>query len=339
MKNEYTIEEIRSLESELNLNPSDTNLMNKLAIAYLNVPDAGGWNDIDELFRKAHSLTPGIKTANNYAYQMICDWNECKKGIDLLEPFIESSPKSYMPYNLIGYAYLLVNRAEEAEYYFQKSSDLANAFISEIVHNLAVSKSYLGKIQEAVDLNKIVIGNEDLNNQALFNLGVNYAKVKEHRKVDKLIKELIVSEEYTNNNVWVSNIELSQLSYSNGNLELAYELIKNESNFWISSFPEFAYILNKFDKPKFNELIDKEIKMETEWLDELKNPDEEELLESTSEEREEESKQRLKNISRLEKLEDELRIAPKLEIRELYQIGHCGCMLYDCKVHETMFDE
>ena len=118
MKNEYTIEEIRSFEERLKMNPSDIELMNQLAIGYLNVPEAGGFNKVDGLLEKAHTINPSIKTANNLAYQMIVDWNEPQKALKLLTPFTDSSINNIKSINLIAYGYLLDNNPEKADDYY-----------------------------------------------------------------------------------------------------------------------------------------------------------------------------------------------------------------------------
>ncbi len=102
MNAHYSLDRIRQMENKLSNNCTDTALLNSLAIAYLTNPEADGYNKADDLLKRAYTIKTSIKTANNFAYQLICDGFEYQKGIDILQPFVDLHPRSYMPYNLLG---------------------------------------------------------------------------------------------------------------------------------------------------------------------------------------------------------------------------------------------
>ncbi len=135
MNEQYNIDEIKELEISLATNPTDTDLMNKLAIGYLSCREADSFNKVDDLLKRAFEIKPTIKTSNNYAYQIITDWDDYEKGIEILQPFVDKEPKSFMPYNLIGYAYLMKGNYEKAKFYFEKAMTLSQTEMVEVIHN------------------------------------------------------------------------------------------------------------------------------------------------------------------------------------------------------------
>ena len=90
---------------------------------------------------------------------------------------------------------------------------------------------------------------------------LNYIETSQHKKTEEELKRFVSSNKYSENNLFVSNHDISQLYYANENFDLAYEMIKEDEGYWISSFPEFAYLLNKFDKTKFATMANLEIEM------------------------------------------------------------------------------
>jgi Flp pilus assembly protein TadD len=88
MNLEHNIEEIRRLKKLLAQNRQDTDIMNKLAIAYLDNDEA--FYISKALLKKAYKLNPSIKTANNYACLLIVqDWFY-EEGIEIRQLFFPS---------------------------------------------------------------------------------------------------------------------------------------------------------------------------------------------------------------------------------------------------------
>ena len=63
--------------------------INQLAIAYLDVPEAGKYNEVDNLFELAFEKVQHLGTANNLAYWMIIDWGEVKKRFEHSHSFCQ----------------------------------------------------------------------------------------------------------------------------------------------------------------------------------------------------------------------------------------------------------
>ena len=338
MIQQYNLDEIKQLEISLTNNPSDTDLMNKLAIGYLFCIEADSSSKVNELLKKAYEIKPSIKTANNYAYQIITDW-DYKEGIEILKPFIDKKPNSFMPYNLIGYAYLMSENYEKAEVYFEIAIKLAPTKMIEIIHNLGVCKNYLSKPQEALNLYEKSIEITDNDNESKYNKAVCQIELNQTSGIDEIIKKIKTSEAYKQPAAWISNTDLSRLSYINNDIKLAYELLMENCNFDLLSYPEFCYLLLKFNDSKFNVLEEEEIERIKSWIADLNNPEDEEYEDYTEKERAIEIKRLQDEIETIKNLRYELLNPPEIKPSELYKKIFCGCMFYDCKIHGTRFDD
>jgi predicted RNA-binding protein with EMAP domain len=337
MKYKYSIAEIRETEKSLNLNPSDSNLMNKLAIGYLNVPDAGGFNEVTKLLEKAYKIKPSIKTANNYAYQLITDWEEYEKGIKILKGYIQKIPNSHMPYNLIGYAQLMTQEYIEAITNFKISLNKKNEV--DTIHNLAMANNLLDDNQNALALYNKICNMNDVDNRTLYNKAVTLIELKKFTEIHPLVERIKNSKEYNENPPWVSNLDLSVLYLSNDELEKAYELLSQDLNVWLSDSHELGYLLLKYNKSKFNELVENEIEHILDWIKDYQDPEDEEYKDMTEKEKSIEINELLVKIENIKRLEIKHATKPKINFKSLYQTVGCGCMLYDCKVHQNEYDD
>ncbi|MGQ1948733.1 tetratricopeptide repeat protein [Geofilum sp. OHC36d9] len=340
MNEQYKIDDIRQLENSLSKNPKDTDLMNKLAIGYLSCREADSYNKVDVLFKKAFEIKPSIKTSNNYAYQIITDWDDYEKGIEILKPFVDKEPNSFMPYNLLGYAYLMKENYETAKLYFEKAMTLSKVEMVEIIHNLAVCENHLDNPKKALTLYEKSIAIMDNDNESKFNKALCQIELGQEFEINSIIEEVKLSEAYKDPSAWVSCCDLSQLCYLKKDMSQAYELLM-ESPFSIDllSYPEFCYLLLKYNDSKFNELAKEQIQGKESWMSDLRNPEDEDYEDYTEEERVVEIKELNNEIESIKALRQKLVNPPELKLSELYKTISCGCMFYDCKLHETQFDD
>jgi tetratricopeptide (TPR) repeat protein len=340
MNEQYNIDEIKQLEISLAKNPTDTDLMNKLAIGCLSCREADGFNKVDDLLKKAFEIKPTIKTSNNYAYQIITDWDDYEKGIEILQPFVDKEPKSFMPYNLIGYAYLMKENYEKAKFYFEKAMALSQTEMVEIIHNLAVCENHLDKPQKALTLYEKSIAIMDNDNESKFNKALCQIELGLDSEINNIVKEIKLSEAYKDPTAWVSCTDLSQLCYLKNDMKQAYELLmESPFSFDLLSFPEFCYLQLKYNDLKFNELVKDEIKSKESCIADLNNPEDEEYLDYTEEERAAEMMKFNYEIETIKTLRQKLINPPEIKPSELYKTIFCGCMLYDCKIHGSQFDD
>jgi tetratricopeptide (TPR) repeat protein len=340
MNEQYNIDEIKQLEISLADNPTDTDLMNKLAIGYLNCREADGLNKVDDLFKKAFEIKPTIKTSNNYAYQIITDWDDYDKGIEILQPFVDNKPKTFMPYNLIGYAYLMKEDYMQAKFYLEKAMTLSQTEMVEIIHNLAVCENHLNNPRKALTLYEKSIAIMDNDNESKFNKALCQIELGLDSDLNKIIEEIKHSEAYKAHTARVSCTDLSQLCYLKNDMKQAYELLmESPFSFDLLSYPEFSYLILKYNDSKFKELEEEEIKSKESWITDLNNQDDEEYEDYTEEERNVEKKKFNDEIEKIKTLRQEFNNPPEIKPSELYKSIFCGCMFYDCKVHGTQFND
>jgi len=339
MNKQYDINEIRQLEYELSKNPYDTDLMNKLAIGYLSCSDANGYSKVDDLFEKAYKIKPSIKTANNYAYQIITDWFGYEEGIKILQPFINKEPKSFMPYNLIAYAYLMSKDYAKAKFYYEKAMTLSQTELVEINHNLAVCENQLNNHQNALTLYEKSITIKDKENLSKYNKALTHIELNQTSEIDQIVREIKKSEAYKSPSATVSNIDLAQLYYINRNFKKAYELLIENPNIYLQAFPELSYLLLKFNKSKFDEIANEEIENIKSMIVDLNNPTDEEYNDYSEQERIAEIKKLHNEIETIKTLKQKLINPPDLKPSKLYQTMFLDCLFYDCKIHGTQFDD
>ena len=340
MKEQFTLDEVRELEHKLTKEPNDSDKMNALAIAYLSCREVGSYNKAYDLFRKAFEVAPSVKTATNYAYQIITDEEDYEGGIDLLQVFVDREPKSFMPYNLIAYAFLHSGNYQQANLYFEKANTLSTKKRAEILHNLALSENHLGNTQRALSLYEQAIAIYDEDNESKFNKALCQVELGQRNNIDQIIQEIIKSDAYKNSTAWVSCTDLAQLSYLNGDMKQAYELfMQSRFSYDLLSFPELCYLLLKYDDQKLKELTEKEIKEKMSWIAELNNPEDDDYDDYTEEERRQNISELNVEISKLKNLRLRSGNQPILKATSLYKAVFCGCMLYDCKQHGTPFDD
>ncbi len=338
MTQETNIPEIKQLELELQNNPLDVSLMNQLAIAYLPHNEISYGKTL-ELLHRAFEISPSIKTANNYAYQLIAEWYECEKGIEVLLPFMDQKPKSYMPYALIGYAYLMIENYSNAESYLEKANSLSPTEKVEIIHNLGLSKSHLKKHSEAMALYEKSIEIMDSDNLSKYNKALCHIDLHQNKQVNKLINEIRKTEAYQDPTGDVSNLDLSLLSFLNNDLEQAYQLLMENDNFRYPFEPEVCYLLLKFNPSKYQELAAEEIESAANLIKDIKNPKSEDYANFSDQERATEIIELQEEIEKIKNTELELKNIPEVKTKESYRSIFCGCLFYDCKMHGTAFDD
>ncbi len=335
---QYNIEEIERLKKILALNKRDTDVMNKLAIAYLDNDQA--YYIAQGLFKRAYKLNPSIKTANNYACLLIVqDWL-FEEGIEILQPFIESNPKSDIPYNLIAYAYLRLEKYKIAAEYFEKAKNLSRSPRVEILHNLAYCKNNLGQTQEALELYNQAIQIQDDHNESKYNAALCKVELGLDFDLDQLIEFIRNSDAYKQKHVWISNIQLSMLCYFKGKYKKAYELMLESNELGILGFPEFSFLLLKYNKYLYDELKKQQIEKNQEYINELYDTEDEDYEDYTEEERFERIQELKEEINTILYQEARLTRFPKdTKPIDLYEYIFCGCMYFDCKKHGNQFDD
>lgn len=326
--NPYSIGKIKQMEKKLSSDCNDAALLNSLAIAYLMNPEANGYNKVDGLLKQAFTINPSVKTANNYAYQLICDNFEYQKGIDVLQPFVDLTPRSFMPYNLLGFAYLKIERYELANKYLSIAAKLTESKNLSICNNLAVSFSLRNLNKEACQLYTTILEKEPIN-ETIYNKALASVELG-CTDISSLIEQIHESASYMSS---IDNIDLSLLYYLSNDYPSSYQCLMENCNFSLLDWKSLSFVLYRYNRTKFEKLKQDAVCQRELWKKDLQdNVDDEDCSEDVI--------ASLNNeIQELEKLECYLECPPSVNVKELYHILPIGCMLFDCKVCNNPFDD
>lgn len=328
MMNPYSIEKIKQMKKKFSINCNDTTLLNSLAIAYLMNTEANGYNKVDDLLRQAYTINPSVKTANNYAYQLICDNFEYQKGIDILQPFVDLKPRSYMPYNLLGFAYLKSKRYEQANKYLRIAMELSNNKNLSICNNLAVSLSLNNLNEEAYQLYTNILYKEPIT-ETMYNKAIASVELGSS-DISSLIEQIHKSTSYMSS---IDNIDLSVLYYLINDYHSSYKCLIENCNFSLLEWKSLSFVLYHNNRRKFEEIKQDAICQRELWKkDFYGNVDYDDCSEN-------EIDSLNNDIQELDKLECHLMCPPVVNTKELYHTLPIGCMLFDCKVCNNPFDD
>lgn len=144
---------ISILKGSLDSEPNNLNTLNQLAIAYMETREPETALDI---FRQAVNVKATIQALNNLAYFYLYEgeptdegcWREQEeKAIEILKQAISMKPKSFLPYILLGEAYIRTGQFANAEAILTDSLLISKT--TESLNNLGVCLYNLGKIPDA----------------------------------------------------------------------------------------------------------------------------------------------------------------------------------------------
>ena len=323
MSQEHQINEIQQLEELLSTHPTDSSIMSQLAIGYLNCREAERYEKAASLFKQAFELSPSVETATNYAYFLMIERREYEEGIELLRTFIDQKPKSLIPYNLIGFAYLCLENYGEAVDYFAQAMCFMPVAQRDIIHNFAFCKHHLGELKEAIELYDQAIALGDQYHQSLFNKALCQAELGHQEDVNHALKILRHKEAYQD------PVMLSQLCYVNNNMEWAYELLMEDLQFSLLGYPELCYVLLQHNRPKFDELLAKQLEWYQSLIAETNDPANEDYDSYSEEERVAQSMMYQKATEQLKNLSTQLLTPPMVTPVSLASFVVGSKMLYD----------
>lgn len=143
----------QSLECEFNEDPINDDIMCKLASAMMETGDMEGALNI---LLHAVEVKPNIQTFSNLGFFYLREgepnegvWNyQVKKAINILSMAIKLEPKTYIPYALLGEAYITEKHFMQAQNVLKTATEMAAT--TENYNNLGVAFFKHGNYKEAV---------------------------------------------------------------------------------------------------------------------------------------------------------------------------------------------
>lgn len=320
--------ELKELINQLELNPTNLDLINQVAIGYMENPTMITDREDLKYFEKAYEVKKTIKSTNNLAWQLFFEWGNEERAFEIQKECLDLNPKSYIPYFLFGYMLLHRKEYNEAIQYLEIAKNISDKRI--INHNIGVASYRLEDYNKAIEIFEKCMLDNDIEYKNLFNLAVSYLKAGNR---DKLLLTLQLLEKNISWNFGdnISGYEIASLYYEIEDYKNAMKCAVKQGLDGIdfSDWKDVAYSVWKVDKKMYSSQIEKTVNEKKTYIVEIKSGHED-WEDETDEEKESsiiEFEEEIKNLKDLEKSFINERPESRIDVWEEY----CGCLMFDCK--------
>jgi len=320
--------ELKKLISQLKLNPTNIDLMNQVAIGYMENPSMIEDNEDLKYFEKAYKIEKTVKSMNNLAWQLFFEFGEEERAFNIQKECLDFKPKSYIPYFL--YSYMLLHRKEyklAIEYSKIAKDKIDNRIIN---HNIGVANYRLGDYKKSIDYFVASSNNEDIEFKGLFNLAVCYLKIDEREKLLSTLKQL------ENKITWnfgdnISGYEIATLYYEIGDYKNTAKCAIKQGldGIDLADWTNIGYSIWIENKKIYWSTIEKSINEKRTFISEIESGHEDWVDETDDEKKSNilEFEREIKKLLDLEKSFINRIPEAKVDVWEEY----CGCLMFDCK--------
>lgn len=335
--------EIKELLQELEKDPTNLDVINSLAIGYFENYDQKTDKEDYDYFEKAYKLTKTVKTTHNFAWFLYFEWSEIEwrwkqdnaieRAIQIQKECIELNPKSYYPYYQFGFMLLDQKKFEEAIPFLDKAYNIEKH--RDIIHNIGYCYFQTEQFQVAKEYFSQSATELDLENRSLYNLALTEWKLNNTEQV-KLIAEQLSKDIENNVHETISGYEIGLLYFLLDNLKKASECLVKQGIGGIDlvDWTDLSYSLFMTDNKLWREKINDGIVERKKWCEEILS-NHKDWSENSSEEK----KERLTELNAEIKVRQEMlnngMTKPITDLNKSVWIEHCGCLLFDCKRHES----
>lgn len=339
-----TEKDLKRLEKALAENPTDTNLMNELALGYFVNPKSLKDNEDVKLLEKAYQTNKTVKSTHNLAwfyYEGYGENSSIERAIEIQQECISMNPKSYYPYHLYGVLLLINNQYSEAIKYLEIAYSKENC--RDIANDLGVAYAKTGNLEIAKDYLIKATKEKDIEYKSKYNLAITKTQLNE--KEDTLtiaeeFKKLII--DGVDKFDTIDGFSVAYLYYILDDKDTAYACCKTcDWNVYdLFSWEHVPYLIYKNDIEEFKKLVASEIEDKKNWI--IENKDNDEFWEDdTEEEKQQYLTECESEITRLTNLEAEFALnKPNIDINNQYLLESCGCLLFGCPEHNNLkYDE
>lgn len=325
--------ELKEFLQDLEKEPTNLDLINQIALGFLETPSMQTNDEEKKYFELAYSTGKTVKSIHNLAWYLYFECGEQEKAIEMQKECIVLQPKSYYPYYQFGYMLQDSKRYKEAIPFLDKAYNIEQH--RDIIHNIGCCYFQIGEFQKAKKLFSQSTTELDIENKSLYNLALSEWKLNNVEQV-KFIADKLSKDITTNVQKSIDGYEIGLLYFLLEDFERASECLVKQGLNGIDLFDwtDLSYSLfmtdNKLWKDKINDSIDKRKK----WCDEIKGNHE-----GWSEYTNEEKQERLTDLKaeikfRLETLNNGM-TKPIQDLSKSIREEYCDCLLFDCKSHNN----
>lgn len=320
---------------KLERSPKDVDLLNRIALGYLENPPRIKDQDDLRFFEKAYEIQPTVKSIHNlawYLYFEACGVENCReRAIALQKQCLELEPKSYFPYALHGYMLLQENQFSQAlpvlEIAYQKSQR------TELLHNIAYAYFQLQDFERAVQKFQQCL-EDDPSGFSLHGLAIAYYCLGNNRSATQCLERL-EHRMKQERDIEVDGHHLAEIYAAMGEYEKAYAHAEREG--WdcidMVDWTGIAFSVFCVNPTQLSDYLEQSIVQRKQWIDQIETGHE-----NYSDDTEDEKQERLTDYRR----EIEIRegfvntfTAGKPDIELIVWPMDCGCLLFDCDQHKN----
>ncbi|QNR23848.1 tetratricopeptide repeat protein [Croceimicrobium hydrocarbonivorans] len=334
--------ELKSLIADLEKDPTNLDLINKVAIGYFENYEQKSDKEDYDFFKRAYTLKKTVKSTHNFAWFLYFeraefegDWNESSavnQALKVQNECIQLNPKSYYPYSLYGYMLLDQKRYREAIPYFEKANKIEKR--REFTHDLAYCYFQLQDYHLAYELFDISAQADDLESVSLFNLALACFKTDRLDQLKSIAERL--KAEISCHKI-VSGYEIAFLFYLLEDYSLATACLLEQGIDRIDLFewPELSYSLFLSDSDLWRKEITRNLNRRIDWIAEIEGDHERWADFSTAEKSEGLNEFKSEVAALTDTLERGMK-KPQSDLLGFLLVEYCGCLLFDCSRHGNL---
>lgn len=339
-----TKEDLKILLKQYETDQFNLDLINSIAIGYFEHYEMNEDKDDYDFFEKAYLIKKTVKSTHNFAWFLYFEWSEIQwsweeegaieKALAIQKECIDLNPKSYMPYYQYGFMLSEQNQNEKAIEYLLKANTIHKK--RDIVNNIGYCYFKLRDYENAQKYFLESSGLDDVENISLFNLALTEYKLGNIENLKIIAKKLEESiEKFSTNNI--TGYEIAILYFLLDDFKSVYKCVNAQSNdnLYISEFKEISYSFYLMNYNLWSNKINEELHNAKNDLIEISTKPEEfeHLDEDEIKENIEDFKTKIEYLTIL--LSNGL-IKPEVDFNKELLIEYCGCLLFDCKIHENI---
>lgn len=331
--------EERELLEKLKISPDNLDLLNEVAIFYLEHPQLSQDCRERDYFEKAYNKEKTIKSTHNLAYYLFFeDWREEDKATEIQKECIALKPKSALPYELYAFFMLEKDNYKEAiKYYLLALEKGANNH--HVIHNLGIAYYHQNDFKKAIEYLEYSIELAKCSDLPLYNLAIAYLSLGSKEKTTTLLKKLIedTGDKFCDD---IDYLNISTIYFFLGNYKKSSNLsVKCGGNFDFISYKEIAYSLFIADTEVYYKKFNDFIKENENTIIEIKN-NTDGWEKETTKEKDISSKDAKNNILKYKKITEEFKEnPPKSNLSDHIISTVCKCLLFGCETHGNQHND
>jgi|SRR5690554_270343 len=339
--------ELQNLLLKLDSEPTNLDILNKLALFYFENYDLKSDKEDYDYFEKAYNIQKTVKSTHNFAWFLYFEWSEIEwrwnknnsieRALEIQKECINLLPKSHYPYYQYGYMLLDQMKFENAIPFLINAYEIEKQ--RDILHNIGYCHFHLGDFQNAKDFFTQSTTHLDAEKRSLYNLALTEWRLNNSEQV-KLIADNLYKHIKSNIHETISGYEIGLLYFLLGNYQKASEcLIKQGINgIDLMDWTYLSFSLFKTDYKLWNKKINETITERKHWCNEIEN-NHQYWSDYTD----------LEKNERLIELKEEIKIRedvlcngmakPIQDLSKDILVEYCGCLLFDCERHNNKQDD